>query len=119
MKTTSGNDKKILKKMLKDAARNKKKKNSKLGKLLCALAIVAVVLLLASPILLMCHTIVWHMIDPITSDDIEEYISGDYGNRNGGENAAAYFPTVDELGQYEKIGYYINWCYICISGFCC
>ena len=45
-------------------------------------------------------------IPPETSYDINEYISGEYKNQPAGDVAAAYFPTLEELGDYEGISYY-------------
>ena len=71
--------------------------------------LVGLLLFALSPLLEVGHSLLGHAIPPIEHTDITEYTSGEFAERRGGADAKEALPSIEELGNYEKIGYcYIN-----------
>ena len=71
--------------------------------------LIAAILIVVLPILLVGYNLLWQAIPPIEHTDIAEYTSGEFAERRGGADAKEVLPSVEELGNYQNIGYcYIN-----------
>ena len=73
-------------------------------------ALIGLLLFALSPLLEVGYIRLWRAIPPITHVNIIEYTSGEFAERKGGDHARKALPSVEELGNYEKIGYcYFNY----------